>query len=130
MCGFEVKHHHADHLVQLASARSTTESLVQTRSAGASKEIIATVKSTSGTILNRKEWEEDDELETDLEAFAELEEDSVGLGKVNGNWESHSKERFYHQEAPGDGESNETGLRSRLEAACVGREHGNRFLRP
>ncbi|KAH6623731.1 kinase-like domain-containing protein, partial [Chaetomium tenue] len=79
-------------------------------------------------ILNGEDFEKDDELETDLEAFAELKEDSIGLGKVDGNCESYSKQSVHDQKAPGDGESDETDLRSRLEAAFVGGEHGNRFL--
>jgi hypothetical protein len=112
----------------LAAERSTTELLVQSRSAGVSKEIIATVRSASETILNREALEEDDELETDLEAFAELEEDTVSLAKGGGNLESHSKQEFHHQEVPGDAEFDETDLRSRLEDACVEEEHGDRFL--
>ena len=110
------------------SERSVTESLVQSRSAGISKEVAATARSASEIILNREVVEENDDLETDLQAFAELEQDSVGLDKGDSDWGRHSKQEFGDQEVLGDDESNKSDLKSRLEDACVVQEHGDRFL--
>jgi hypothetical protein len=141
----------------LALKRSTTESLLKFRGRFADrvgKKINAPVKSASETILDREAWEEHDqfnaclatlegddelegllaaleregELEAYLEALAELEEDSVGLDKNCGNLERHSKRESHYQEAPGDGKSDETNLRLRLENAFVRQERGDRFL--